>query len=307
MRMPDAWYVVASSKEIGKKPISVFLFSRKFVLWRNSTGELHMQIDVCPHRSASLSLGDVVDNCIRCPFHGFAFDAIGACSLVPETGRPAPNLKVETHAVVESNGFVWLKKGDDLPDSPPWFEEINDGLVSYQSIHEWPTHISRCVENQLDYAHLPFVHRKTIGRGLDVSGTRRIDCNDRRIHMYVDQEESDIPTIQFIFPNLWLLTIRAREFFQFIAFVPMTAERTLLYLRAYQGVVTSPLIAPLLRPIFNWSNAVILNEDRRVVLSQRPLDTSDAVSEKLFPSDKAVDHFRRLWRASTNNEYSLAD
>lgn len=298
MQVPDAWYVVASSNEIGRKPFSVSVFSKKFVLWRDSAGELHMQIDSCAHRSASLSLGEVVDNCIRCPFHGFTFDATGACSLVPETGRPAGNLKVQTHAVVERHGFVWLKRGDNIPESPPWFEELNEGLASYQSIHEWPTHISRCVENQLDYAHLPFVHAKTIGRGLDVSGTRRIDCNDRRLQMYVDREECDIPTIQFIFPNLWLLTIRAREFFQFIAFVPVAPERTRLYLRAYQGFIRFPLLAPLLGPIFNWSNAVILNEDRRVVLSQRPLDTSDAANEKLFPSDGAIVHFRRLWRES---------
>lgn len=301
MNVPDAWYVVASSNEIGRKPFSASLFSEKFVLWRDSTGELHMQSDACPHRAASLSLGEVVDNCIRCPFHGFTFDATGACSLVPERGRPAPNLKVETHAVLERNGFVWVKRGNDLPESPPWFEELNDGLASYQSIHEWPTHFTRCVENQLDYAHLPFVHRKTIGRGLDVSGTRRIDCNDRLIRMYVDRENSDVPTIQFIFPNLWLLTIRPREFFQFIAFVPAAPDRTRLYLRAYQGFISLPLLTPLLGPIFNWSNTVILNEDRRVVLSQRPLDTSDAANEKLFPSDRAIDHFRRLWRESNGN------
>lgn len=302
MQVPDAWYVVASSTEIGRKPFSVSLFSKKFVLWRDSASELHMQIDVCPHRSASLSLGEVVENCIRCPFHGFSFDATGSCSLVPETGRPAPNLKLETHTVIERNGFVWLKKGDNLPESPPWFEDLHDRLFSYQSIHEWPTHISRCVENQLDYAHLPFVHRKTIGRGLDISGARRIDCNEGRIHMYVDQEKSDVPTIQFIFPNLWLLTIKARKFFQFIAFVPMDPERTRLYLRAYQGVITFPPLAPLLSPMFNWSNTIILNEDRRVVLSQRPLDSSDAANEKLFPSDRAIDHFRRLWLESNANQ-----
>ncbi|MBX9669174.1 MAG: hypothetical protein K2X93_16230, partial [Candidatus Obscuribacterales bacterium] len=180
--------------------------------------------------------------------------------------------------------------------------------LKVKRLKDWKVQVpERTLENQLDYAHLPFVHRKTIGRGLDVRGTRRIDCNDLRIQMYVDQEKSEIPAIQFIFPNLWLLTIRARKFFQFIAFVPVTAERTRLYLRAYQGVITFPLFNPLLGPIFNWTNAVILNEDRRIVLSQRPSDTRNAVSEKLFPSDKAVDHFRRLWHASTTSENSLAE
>jgi phenylpropionate dioxygenase-like ring-hydroxylating dioxygenase large terminal subunit len=296
MQVPDAWYVVASSDEIGKKPFSILLFSKRYVLWRASTGELRMQSDSCPHRSASLSLGEVVDDCIMCPFHGFTFDGRGACTLVPETGRSATNLKLETHEVVERNGFVWIKRGEGLPDSPPWFDEISMGMgqASYQSVHEWPTHISRCVENQLDYAHLPFVHRKTIGRGLDIKGPRRIECDEKRIRIYVNQEKSELPTIQFIFPNLWLLTIRARKFFQFIAFVPEAPERTRIYLRAYQGFVSLPLIAPLLKPMFNWTNEIILNEDRRVVLSQLPKDSSKAVDERLFPSD-----FRRLWRNST--------
>jgi len=29
----------------------------------------------------------------------------------------------------------------------------------------WNAHYSRCIENQLDVVHLPFVHYNTIGRG----------------------------------------------------------------------------------------------------------------------------------------------
>ena len=301
MQLPDAWYVVASSDEIRKKPHQVGLFSRKFVLWRNSSGEIIMQDDVCPHRSASFSLGDVVDDCIRCPFHGFAFDEKGSCSFIPETGKPAPNLQIESFQVVERHGFVWLKRGDNLPESPPWFSELNDKLVSHQSIHQWPTHISRCVENQLDYAHLPFVHKKTIGRDVNVLGPRRIDCNERKISMYVNSQSDEIPTIQFMFPNLWMLTIKNKRFYQFIAFVPVAHGVTRIYLRAYQGMFTFPPLSPLLQPFFNYLNAVILNEDRRVVLSQIPLDTSEVHNEKLFPSDKAIKHFRELWKETVRD------
>ncbi|MBX3073253.1 aromatic ring-hydroxylating dioxygenase subunit alpha [Candidatus Obscuribacterales bacterium] len=299
MQLPDAWYVVASSDEIGKKPVAVDLFSQKFVLWRDSTGTVVMQSDVCPHRSASLSLGEVINNCITCPFHGFVFDTNGLCSFIPETGRPAPNLKLETFNTVERHGFVWLKRGENLPESPPWFDQLNEKLVSYQSIHEWPTHISRCVENQLDYAHLPFVHKRTIGHSVNVLGPRRIDCDEREIKMYVDAENSDIPTIRFIFPNLWLLTIKPEKFFQFIAFVPVAPGVTRLYLRAYQGFFTVPGLASLLGPVFNFSNSIILSEDRQVVLSQRPLDSSTTSDEKLFPSDRAIKFFRELWRLNT--------
>lgn len=301
MELPDAWYVVASSNEIRKRPHQVNIFSKKFVLWRNSNGEIIMQDDVCPHRSASLSLGDIVDNCITCPFHGFAFDENGSCSFIPETGKPAPNLQIETFSIVERHSFVWLRRGENLSESPPWFNELKENLVSYQSIHEWPTHMSRCVENQLDYAHLPFVHKKTIGHDVDVFGPRRIDCDDRKISMYVNSQSDDIPTIQFMFPNLWLLTIKKDKFYQFIAFVPVAPGITRLYLRAYQGMFTLPLLSPLLGPIFNQLNSVILREDRRVVLSQMPLDTSQVINEKLFPSDRAIKHFRDLWKAGVQD------
>lgn len=299
MQLPDAWYVVAASEEIGNKPLSVVIFSKEFVLWRDESGKVVMQNDSCPHRSAKLSLGEVHKNCIQCPFHGFTFDTSGNCTFVPETEKPSLNLKVETHEVVERNGFIWLKKGSALPESAPWFHELGEDLSMYQSIHEWPTHLTRCVENQLDYAHLPFVHRKTIGRNVDVTGIRRIDCQNDRISMYVDEHNKEIPTIQFIFPNLWLLTISAERFFQFIAFVPVSPERTRLYLRAYQSFARFPLIEPVLKLIFNKSNSMILNEDRAVVLSQTPIVSTEAGNEKLFQSDRAIEHFRRLWRETT--------
>lgn len=301
MQVPSAWYTVAASTQVGSTPLAVQLFGKDFVLWRNSAGRIIMQADTCPHRSAKLSLGEVHDDCISCPFHGFRFDTTGSCTFVPETGKAAPNLRVDTLQVMEKNGFVWLKHGRTGSDSPPWFTELDSGLAVHESVHEWPTHITRCVENQLDYAHLPFVHKTTIGRNVDVRGTRRIDCEEDRIAMYVSDANAPKAAIQFIFPNLWLLTISPGKFYQFISFVPMSDTKTRLYLRAYQRFLTAPLIVPLLTPLFNRSNSIILEQDRNVVLSQRPPVSTEATLEKLFPSDRAIDYFRQRWRSSVQD------
>lgn len=307
MQIPKAWYTVASSSEVRERPVSIQLFSEDFVLWRDSSGQAIMQRDTCPHRSAKLSLGEVRENCIQCPFHGFKFDTTGSCILVPETEKPAPNLRVKTFKVVEQNGFVWFNNGigvgggDDDAGPPPWFDELDSGLLMHEKAHEWPTHITRCVENQLDYAHLPFVHRTTIGRNVDVRGQRQIECQNNRISMFVSQLDASKPAIQFIFPNLWLLTISSEKFYQFISFVPMSESRTKLYLRAYQRIIPIPILAPLLTPLFNKSNSIILEQDRHVVLSQRPSVSTTAAGEKLFPSDRAVEHFRRLWLEQVNS------
>jgi len=300
MPAPEAWYTAASSSQVRSTPFAVELLGVEFVLWRDAAGKVVMQKDLCPHRSAKLSLGEIQNNCIQCPFHGFKFDTTGSCTFVPETAKASPNLCVDTWQVLEQNGFIWLKHGNAQSQSPPWFAELDSGLAMHESVHEWPTHITRCVENQLDYAHLPFVHKTTIGKNVDVKGTRRIDCVDDRISMYVSDANAPTAAIQFIFPNLWLLTIAPGKFYQFISFVPVSNTKTRLYLRAYQRFMTAPFIVPLLTPLFNKSNSVILDQDRRVVLSQRPAVSTEATNEKLFPSDRAIDYFRKLWQANAH-------
>lgn len=85
------WYVLASSKELGKNPLSVSLFDQEFVLWRTEKEVIVMMGDNCPHRSAKLSLDRINNNCIQCPYHGFEFDTQGGCSFVPETAGLRPS------------------------------------------------------------------------------------------------------------------------------------------------------------------------------------------------------------------------
>lgn len=297
MQVPEGWYVVAASTELGKAPISVERFGQSYALWRDSAGRAVMMRDSCPHRSAKLSLGKIQNDCIACPFHGFQFDTSGSCTYVPETEHAAPNLKVATLELTESQGLIWTYFGDKSAagSSHPWFDELDASFSVAESFHEWPTHITRCVENQLDYAHLPFVHASTIGKNVDVRGKRRIDCDGKMISMYTNVADDSAASIKFIFPNLWLLTILPGKFYQFIAFVPVAEQRTRLYLRAYQKFVTAPVLSSLMNLAMNHSNKVIINQDRAVVLSQEPQNSTKASDELLFPSDRAIKYFRDLW------------
>lgn len=299
MRVPAGWYVIAATDEVKSKPLAVKIFEKDLVLWRDREGLVTLQEDMCPHRSAKLSLGQLHNGCIQCPFHGFEFDTTGSCTHVPETGRSANNLKVQTYSVIEQNGFIWFHTGDQAPTGrPPWFAELDAGLSAANSIHEWPTHITRCIENQLDYAHLPYVHKTSIGHNADVRSTREVDYEDGRIQIYLEKKTSNsssVPSIQFIFPNLWLLTILPGRFYQFIAFVPVAENTTRIYLNAYHRFSNWKVVNAVLNPILRYQNAVILNQDRRVVLSQEPIVSTRATHEKLFPSDKAIAKFRELW------------
>lgn len=296
--LPAGWYVVAAANELkGQKPLAIKRFAQDIVLWREKSGKAVAMIDRCPHRSAQLSCGAVRDNVIECGFHGFQFDAGGQCLLVPETQKAAPNLKVETLPVAERHGFIWLWHGSERPTGEiPWFNELSDKSWSYsQQATEWPIHVTRCIENQLDYAHLPFVHRNTIGQRMDVTKPVKFETCEEYIRFYPSEKEPQKSFIEFRFPNIWMLSIVPGKFAQMMAFVPVSDNITRLYLRGYQSFATWPVLSTVLNTIGAWQNRYILNQDKRVVLTQYPNSSIDATEEFLYQSDTGIKFFRERW------------
>ncbi len=294
MKVPPGWYAILSSNElIASRPLAVERFGISLVAWRDSSGSVVLMSDLCPHRSVKLSLGTVSKDCIVCPFHGFEFDQTGACQLIPETKKSAVNLKVPTYSVAEKHGFIWMCLGADSPvDAIPWFSEIErENLAHSEFTATWPIHVTRCVENQLDYAHLPYLHKTTIGKNFDVTLKRQFELTEQRIKLSFDGEGS----FEFKFPNIWLLEIRPGAFYQMMAFVPVNDRSTKLYIRAYQGFVTLGLLKPIVDKAMNFSNSIILNQDKYAVVSQFPNSSIDAVDEKLYPSDRGIAWYREKW------------
>lgn len=298
MQLPAGWYVVAAANEVkGQKPLALKCFGQDIVLWRDRNGAVVSMLDRCPHRSAKLSCGAVRDNVIECGFHGFQFDASGQCQLVPETQKAAANLKVETMKVSERHGFIWIWYGDSKPTSEiAWFEELSSGNWSYsQQSTQWPIHVTRCIENQLDYAHLPYVHRNTIGHSMDITKQVKFETSEEHIRFYPSGTEPGKSFIEFRFPNIWMLSILPGKFAQMMAFVPVSENNTKLYLRGYQSFVRWPGFDTIFNTIGAWQNRYILNQDKRVVLTQHPNSSLDAKEEVLYQSDTAIKFFRERW------------
>ncbi|CAN5725113.1 aromatic ring-hydroxylating dioxygenase subunit alpha [soil metagenome] len=296
MKIPSGWYAIAETHEVPTgKPLSLERFGTNLVLWRHD-GELVVMEDRCPHRSAKLSLGTTEKGCIVCPFHGFQFSDLGVCTYVPETKKPAPNLTVKTYPWRERHGMVFVKLGDDKNYEPPWYEELEGGFAYSTLTKTWECHITRCIENQLDYAHLPFVHKNTIGGGTDPSRPVVFDLSADAIKTYTNTEKAQGSFFQFKFPNIWLLSIVPGKFLLFLAFAPVNEQKTKLYLRTYQKFCTLPLLRNTIGWLAKAQNAYILSQDRRVVLSQLPNSVMDAEDERLYPSDKGIAFFREEWR-----------
>lgn len=313
--IPNQWYVVLESSEVkAGRPVGLTRMGEKLVFWRDSRGQVACQYDRCAHRGVALSAGAVVGDSIRCPFHGLEYDVSGRCRLIPANGRAAPvpeQFRVPTYPTHEAHGLIWIWWGAGAPEpaAPPFFNDLDD-TFTYASAHDpWATHYSRVIENQLDPAHLPFVHTNTIGRGnrTVVNGPLVQWIHPDLFFVYTwnetDQgqlarkpEEMPAPPgpfhLEFLFPNLWENYIGA-DVRVLGAFVPVDEEHTLLYLRFYQRFLRVPLLGPLLARLAMPANVYVAHQDRRVVQTQQPKRSFLKMGEKLFPADGPILAYRR--------------
>ena len=92
-------------------------------------------------------------------------------------------------------------------------------------------------------------------------------------------------------PNLWQNRI-ADDLRVMAAFAPIDDAHTKIYLRLYQRMVRVPMLRGLVCAVGNVANGVILHQDRRVVLTQRPKKTELQMGENLLRGDAPVIEFR---------------
>jgi phenylpropionate dioxygenase-like ring-hydroxylating dioxygenase large terminal subunit len=272
---------------------------RDWILRHSKSQKWILQEDRCPHRSVKLSLGKLDKDELICPFHGFRFSENGSCSFIPEIQKSAPGLKIETYVLSESQSFLWVPWNH--PQSIiPWFDDLNEEFSYGSSIHTWKMHFSRCVENQLDYAHLPFIHKNTIGTDFDISKKRKFERGDSYLKIILDESDNN-SYLEYRFGNVWKLNITSK-LKQMIAFIPVDEQNTKIYMRAYHSFTKIPILKNLISIVLDLANRVILNQDKRVVLSHFPEDVNHASHEKLFGSDRAIVEFRKWLSQNTKNE-----
>lgn len=288
------WYALLPSHALKNKPLALKRFGLDLVLWRHKNQEISVLLDRCPHRGAKLSLGKLCDQHIQCPFHGFQFDGEGQCALAPEFNKALPGLKVRSFAVKEAFDMIWIYWGDGAtPFEYRELLEIHTHFKTYSRVQKiWQSHITYCIENQLDYTHLRFVHKTTIGRNFKMPEHPSVIATQQKITTYFDQEE---PAMTFLFNNAWILNISA-QMKLVLYFCPIDETHTQLYLHSYRQFLSLPIIKSIIDPLINLSNRIILKQDQSVVASQGLLPSYRAEADTLMRHDQAIREFRKIWR-----------
>jgi len=116
----------------------------------------------CPHRGASLELGRVEADGIRCCYHGWKFSADGRCLEMPAEPGGTPlrdEVRIGAYPVAEVSGLVFAYIGPQpTPDLPRWdmlFDDRLDRTVGAVQDHcNW---LQRA-ENTVDQLHATILH-----------------------------------------------------------------------------------------------------------------------------------------------------
>jgi 5,5'-dehydrodivanillate O-demethylase len=156
------WWPVWFSEDLHDKPVPVRLLGEDLVLFRQGDGQAGLLDRHCPHRGASLELGRVEEDGLRCCYHGWKFAADGHCLDMPAepAGSPLINeVRQDAYAVQEVAGLVFACIGPDpVPEFPRYdllfAEGVERNLGATLDHCNW---LQRA-ENGVDQLHAGILH-----------------------------------------------------------------------------------------------------------------------------------------------------
>jgi nitrite reductase/ring-hydroxylating ferredoxin subunit len=186
--LPDYWYPVAFSRNLGRRPLVLQVLGEPVMLLRDG-GKAYAVRDQCPHRGVPLSLGKQEFPCTwTCRYHGWTFDLptgeLGAALSDGPRSAICGKVRVRTYPVEERAGLVWIYLGCGTP--PPVEDDIPDELlrrdvVVVGRISERPGNWRYAAENGWDSSHALYLHRDAwfiFFRKKPVWGMSRIAMDD---------------------------------------------------------------------------------------------------------------------------------
>ena len=160
------WFPVARESDVDSAPFATSLLGRRLVLFRTERGVAAAR-DRCPHRGVRLSLGQMRDGQLECPYHGWRFNHAGVCTLVPSQPGAHPLAGLETVPAQTAYGLVWACLNEPylpMPSIPEMADDPDDGWeTGFGTPFEVRCGLRSITENFRDSSHFAFVHKRVFG------------------------------------------------------------------------------------------------------------------------------------------------
>jgi hypothetical protein len=163
---PNYWYPIAWSAEVRRgQAFAAHFAGEPVAIVRPERGDIFALEDRCAHRQVPLSKGVVTECGLRCCYHGWTYDALGACIDVPYLGKGKLPNGVRSYPCCERDSVIFIWPGSEEPSEPP--QTLGGaGDPTYKTrrfgkvVH---CHYTFMHENLMDINH-QFLHRRTTGR-----------------------------------------------------------------------------------------------------------------------------------------------
>jgi 5,5'-dehydrodivanillate O-demethylase len=157
------WQPIGAAVDLENKwTRRVRLLGEDLVIFKDRQGRLGLIAEQCPHRRASFAHGIPTENGIRCPYHGWEYNAQGQCIHQPnELDKCAFRDKVSTDAypVEEMGGMLFAYMGPQpQPLLPRWDGFVAKGTIRIMGRTILPINWLQIMENSLDPVHTEWLH-----------------------------------------------------------------------------------------------------------------------------------------------------
>ena len=160
----EYWLPALLSEELPEAdgdPLRIMMLGEQLIAFRDSSGNVGLLANNCPHRGASLFFARNEEQGLRCVYHGWKFDVAGNCLDMPN--EPAESdfkhkVKAVAYPTNERGGIVWAYLGP-RKDPPPLPDLEGNALPgaqawAYQQSANW----FQILEGHIDTAHVSFLH-----------------------------------------------------------------------------------------------------------------------------------------------------
>jgi 5,5'-dehydrodivanillate O-demethylase oxygenase subunit len=157
------WHVVAVSSQLELESVlPVRLLGEDLALYRTENGDLGLVAQKCAHRGASLAYGIPEPDGIRCPYHGWKYDATGQCLETPAEPPEASftsRVRIPGYPVQEIGGLIFAYMGPQpAPLLPRWDLLVRDDIDRNIGMARLPINFLQAMENSLDPVHFEYLH-----------------------------------------------------------------------------------------------------------------------------------------------------
>ena len=310
------WHPVAAAEQVTGKPRRLKILGEELVVYRGASGRPALMQLRCAHRSLALDHGRVEGDCLRCPYHGWLYDATGQCleqPAEPEGSSFRDKIRLRSYSVQEFGGLVFGYLGPEPAPLLPLYDvlRMEDGAkgVQIRNVNaNWLNH----VENIVDISHLAWLH----GHSFPAYGAKKVSYRwDRRDYgldnvMLVDGvRDEDTHVSCYAFPlvnrfNVPPVTSGGEQVRSLLYRVPVDDESTQLYfLRFTPGEKrTLPVsmredkLGEYKRLDSDWWGIDNSDQDRMAIEQQGVI--ADRSNEHLGASDGGIIVMRRMMRES---------